>query len=121
MKVVISLLILLPLAYFIREIYRGYKAFIPHIRQGNSANSLPDALGSLVRSRREYYREVYLKSDNWKRKRYVVLKRDRWTCVHCGQRATQVHHKRYAPKNIGREPIEWLESVCNSCHQQLHS
>ena len=33
--------------------------------------------------RRDYYRE-YLKSDAWKRKRYVVLKRDNWTCQYCG-------------------------------------
>ncbi|HAV24671.1 MAG TPA: hypothetical protein DCX01_00700 [Bacteroidetes bacterium] len=44
--------------------------------------------------RREYYRNVYLKSDEWKRKRYVVLKRDNWQCIYCGARATQVHHKR---------------------------
>ena len=31
--------------------------------------------------RRDYYRNVYLKSDAWKRKRYVVLKRDNWKCV----------------------------------------
>ncbi|KAF5043430.1 hypothetical protein DSECCO2_502320 [anaerobic digester metagenome] len=55
--------------------------------------------------RRDYYRNVYLKSDDWKRKRYVVLKRDNWRCVYCGARATQVHHKRYAKKNIGKEPI----------------
>jgi len=28
--------------------------------------------------RRDYYRDEYLKSDAWKRKRYVVLKRDNW-------------------------------------------
>lgn len=88
------------------------------------------ALGSLVyrsvlfeykrKKRRDYYRNVYLKSDAWQRKRYVVLKRDNWKCVYCGARATQVHHTRYAKKNIGREPIEWLESVCNSCHEELH-
>jgi hypothetical protein len=71
-------------------------------------------------SRQKYYRQVYLKSDEWKRKRFVVLKRDNWRCVHCGSRATQVHHKRYAPINIGREPIEWLESVCKKCHDNLH-
>ena len=77
--------------------------------------------GSWARkSRRYYYRNVYLKSDKWKRKRYVVLKRDNWLCLHCGARATQVHHKKYAPKNIGKEPIEWLESVCKSCHDSLH-
>ncbi len=69
--------------------------------------------------RRDYYRNVYLKSDAWKRKRYVVLKRDQWKCRYCGKRATQVHHKRYA-RNIGREPITWLVSVCKSCHESLH-
>ena len=70
--------------------------------------------------RREYYRNVYLKSDDWKRKRYVVLKRDNWRCVYCGAPATQVHHKKYARKKIGKEPIKWLVSVCNSCHESLH-
>jgi 5-methylcytosine-specific restriction endonuclease McrA len=71
--------------------------------------------------RRNYYRNEYLKSDDWKRKRYVVLKRDNWRCVYCGARATQVHHKKYARKNIGKEPIEWLVSVCNSCHESQHN
>jgi 5-methylcytosine-specific restriction endonuclease McrA len=70
--------------------------------------------------RRDYYRDVYLKSDAWQRKRYVVLKRDNWTCLYCGARATQVHHKRYAKKNIGKEPIKWLVSVCKSCHNKIH-
>jgi 5-methylcytosine-specific restriction endonuclease McrA len=70
--------------------------------------------------RRTYYRDKYLKSDDWKRKRYVVLKRDNWLCVYCGAPATQVHHKKYAKRNIGREPIKWLVSVCNRCHDSLH-
>lgn len=71
------------------------------------------------RRRRDYYRNVYLKSAAWKRKRYVVLKRDNWKCVYCDKRATEVHHKRYARK-IGREPIKWLVSICRSCHESLH-
>lgn len=71
-------------------------------------------------SRREYYNEVYLKSDEWKRKRYVVLRRDKWRCVYCGDLATQVHHKRYAKYNIGKEPIDWLVSVCKPCHDSQH-
>ncbi len=71
-------------------------------------------------NRREYYKNVYLKSDAWQRKRYVVLKRDNWRCVYCGGKATQVHHKRYAKYNIGREPIDWLVSICKSCHEQQH-
>ena len=70
--------------------------------------------------RRNYYRNVYLKSDAWKRKRYVVLKRDNWKCVYCGKRATQVHHKRYAKRNIGKEPIKWLVSICKACHDKRH-
>ena len=71
--------------------------------------------------RRSYYRNEYLKSDDWQRKRYVVLKRDNWRCVYCGAPATQVHHKKYARWNIGREPIEWLVSVCKSCHESMHN
>lgn len=70
--------------------------------------------------RRDYYRNVYLKSDDWKRKRYVVLKRDNWKCVYCGKQATEVHHKRYAKKNIGKEPIKWLVSICRPCHDKKH-
>ena len=69
--------------------------------------------------RRDYYRS-YLQTDDWKRKRYVVLKRDNWRCVYCGAQATQVHHKRYAKRNIGREPIKWLVSVCKKCHDSQH-
>jgi 5-methylcytosine-specific restriction endonuclease McrA len=70
--------------------------------------------------RRTYYRVTYLNSDDWKRKRALVLKRDRYRCVFCGGRAMQVHHKKYARRNIGREPIEWLVSVCKSCHERQH-
>lgn len=73
------------------------------------------------KQRRDYYRNDYLKSEEWKRKRYVVLKRDNWQCVYCGGRATQVHHTKYAKYNIGREPIEWLVSVCKDCHDRQHS
>lgn len=74
----------------------------------------------LLLSRRDYYRSVYLRSAAWKRKRYVVLKRDNWTCVYCGSKATQVHHTRYAKWQIGKEPIEWLVSVCSTCHEDIH-
>ena len=70
--------------------------------------------------RKEYYAE-YLKSDAWKRKRYVVLKRDNWTCQSCGAKATQVHHMKYAKYKIGKEPIKWLVSLCASCHHKIHN
>ena len=70
-------------------------------------------------ARRDYYRE-YLKSEEWQRKRYVVLKRDNWTCQHCGVPATQVHHLKYAKYQIGKEPIKWLVSLCKPCHDKQH-
>lgn len=70
--------------------------------------------------RRTYYRDTYLTSDDWKRKRGPGLKRDKYGCVYCGARATQVHHKRYARRNIGSEPIEWLVAVCKPCHERQH-
>ena len=68
--------------------------------------------------RKEYYAE-YLKSDAWQRKRFVVLRRDNWACQYCGAKATEVHHKRYA-RNIGKEPIHWLVSLCKQCHRNQH-
>ena len=73
------------------------------------------------KKRRDYYRNEYLKSEEWKRKRYVVMKRDNWRCVFCGDMATEVHHNRYSKYNIGKEPIEWLVSVCRSCHEKQHN
>ena len=71
--------------------------------------------------RRTYYRNTYLSSDDWKRKRAFVLKRDSYRCVYCGAQATQVHHKQYARRNIGKEPLEWLVSVCKPCHERRHN
>ena len=70
-------------------------------------------------ARRDYYRE-FLKSDAWRRKRYVVLKRDNWTCQECGAKATEVHHMKYAKYQIGKEPIHWLISLCSPCHRMKH-
>ena len=70
-------------------------------------------------NRTKQYRE-YLKSDAWKRKRYVVLRRDNWTCQLCGAKATEVHHKKYAKYQIGKEPIQWLVSLCSPCHREQH-
>ena len=72
------------------------------------------------KERQEYYM-TYLQSDEWKRKRYVVLRRDNLSCVYCGAKATQVHHLRYAKYNIGKEPIKWLVSVCDNCHKSIHN
>ena len=58
--------------------------------------------------RRDYYINEYLKSEEWKRKRYIVLKRDNWRCVYCGAPATQVHQLKYAKRNIERNQSNGL-------------
>tara|TARA_B100001564_G_C20609127_1_gene656684 strand:- start:211 stop:501 length:291 start_codon:yes stop_codon:yes gene_type:complete len=70
-------------------------------------------------ARRDRYRE-YLKTEAWQRKRYVVFKRDNWTCQECGAKATEVHHLKYAKYQIGKEPIDWLVSLCSPCHRKKH-
>lgn len=82
------------------------------------------AAGKLVKSRKREQRlasrrDEYRKSDDWQRKRALVLKRDKYRCVYCRARANQVHYKHYAPRNVGSEPIEWLVSVCERCHRKL--
>ena len=72
------------------------------------------------KEKRKLQYKKYLKSDDWKRKRYVVLKRDNWTCQECGVPANQVHHKKYAKYQIGKEPIKWLVSLCAECHKKKH-
>jgi hypothetical protein len=82
------------------------------------------ATGKWVKSRKRKQRlasgrDAYRKSDEWQRKRTLVLKRDKYHCVYCGARASRIHQKHYAPRNIGSEPIEWLVSVCERCHRRL--
>lgn len=107
-----------PYNYFKNE-YIKSRGWSEDRENNQKRNELLQQLDSLT-DRQAYYRFEYLQSEAWKRKRYVVLKRDNWTCVYCGNVATQVHHKRYAKNNIGSEPIDWLVSVCNSCHGQIH-
>lgn len=65
-------------------------------------------------------RDEYRKSDDWQRKRTLVLKRDKYHCRYCGARARRVHQKRRSSRNVGSEPIEWLVSVCERCYDRLN-
>lgn len=94
--------------------------FSPGAPKKNNNTRDKDYWDKFLNPRRYYYRNVYLKSDAWQRKRYVVLKRDNWRCVYCGGPATQVHHKKYLRRKIGKEPIDWLVSVCTPCHDLQH-
>lgn len=68
----------------------------------------------------EDYNE-YLRSDIWKQKRLLVLKRDNYTCQSClSGRAIQVHHKSYEFVDLcGSEPAFDLVSICIKCHNRI--
>ena len=50
--------------------------------------------------------------------RNKILERDKYKCVHCGDKATQVHHIFY--RGFYKERMEDLESLCGNCHLTLH-
>ena len=61
----------------------------------------------------------YLLSDEWKKKRDLVVQRDQKKCTKCGSvKYLNVHHLRY--DNIFNEPIEDLVTLCRDCHQVAH-
>lgn len=69
---------------------------------------------------KEYYHNVYLKSKEWYNKRIKVLNRDKYVCQAClKNKATQVHHLTY--ERIYKEPLFDLVSVCDECHNSIHS
>ncbi len=70
-------------------------------------------------SRRETY-NAYLTSQTWYDLRAKILDRDSHRCVCCGNHATQVHHRSYAPKVLAGQANDKLASVCGLCHHKIH-
>lgn len=62
---------------------------------------------------------LYLQSEEWDTRRRVVLIRDGFNCVICGEPAEHVHHLTY--DRIFNEPLYDLVSVCASCHEIIHT
>lgn len=67
----------------------------------------------------EWYRDVYLKSDHWQKKRAQALAHANWACQLCnGKNLLNVHHRTY--ENLGCEHITDLIVLCKSCHDKFH-
>lgn len=63
---------------------------------------------------------TYLKSEEWQKKRKLVLLRDRFLCQSCYVTpATDVHHLTY--DFVGNEPLFSLISLCRGCHDKIHA
>lgn len=52
-----------------------------------------------------------------KKNRLQVLQENNFTCRHCGDKATQIHHKDGSKNN---HELENLIPVCHKCHMRLH-
>jgi len=63
--------------------------------------------------------QLYLKSEEWKRRRELILFRDDFKCVLCNELAEHVHHLTY--DRIYNEPDYDLISLCSDCHKALHT
>ncbi len=73
------------------------------------------------------YRD-FLNMPQWKSKRAVVLKRDRYKCRNCGlMEKLEIHHRVYIYSQISKEFIlpwnyktEYLITLCKYCHIKGH-
>ncbi len=62
---------------------------------------------------------AYMQSPAWAALRMRVLTRDAFRCQWClDAKATCVHHMSY--KNLGREHLYELQSLCQPCHDKIH-
>lgn len=63
--------------------------------------------------------KAYTNSALWRGIRGKVLESD-GQCCKCRGPANQVHHSRYTAENLSGRSLEFLHSVCCSCHQTAH-
>lgn len=68
----------------------------------------------------DFYRKVYLKSDEWKTRRAKKLALANARCALCKGVSFQndIHHLTY--RNIGDEKMSELKVLCRICHQAAH-
>lgn len=62
----------------------------------------------------------------WQAARMAALKRDRFSCQICGQRAQEVHHRIELDENNVNDPdialnLKNLQSLCHDCHTRITS
>ena len=66
-----------------------------------------------------------LRDPRWQRKRLLVLERDGWKCVACGDSKTELHvdHIQYRVKRIKawEYRMDELQTLCRPCHEEKHA
>ena len=72
-----------------------------------------------ARPKRSYYE--YMHSEEWRKKRLKVLKRDGFRCQMCGTaKNLRVHHINYEHLGTDAE-LDDLITLCDTCHTQIHA
>jgi hypothetical protein len=72
------------------------------------------------RATKLHYYQLYLTSNEWRKKREKVVARAKGICEGCLENpATQVHHLHYG--TLFREMLFDLVAVCDKCHEQIHT
>lgn len=68
--------------------------------------------------------DAYMKSDEWKKVRLLVLERDGYVCRCCNRNSDQttlsVHHSTYKALYNETEHLEDLITLCRFCHSGIH-
>ncbi len=59
-----------------------------------------------------------LKDPRWQKKRLEVFERDEFECLECGSKTDtlHVHHLKYGKGEPWEVPMEYLETLCQRCH-----
>jgi hypothetical protein len=67
-----------------------------------------------------FYRDVYLKSEDWKSLRKIKLSKKKARCQICGfaSKSNDIHHLKY--RNLYDVEIKDLVVVCRKCHDIIH-
>jgi 5-methylcytosine-specific restriction endonuclease McrA len=61
-----------------------------------------------------------LEPENYQQLRLQVLARDRWQCQACGKHTNLEVHHQHSRAQGGKNQIENLITLCDSCHRNEH-
>lgn len=100
---------------FNQERFDGWKSE----RKAESNQIYENLRHANYKNTRGYRYHTYLRSDEWKAKRLLVLRRANHLCEIChNENASDIHHLTY--ENLCHEPLEDLLALCRMCHFNLH-
>lgn len=64
----------------------------------------------------------YLKTNQWRKIRKIILKRDKYKCIICANKYNlNIHHNTYKYLFKEYKHLKSLDTLCLKCHNELHS